>query len=61
MNIEEKIAVRIEQLIMRGEIDPSKVEDIEEKVGIKLNLSDKQLAIATIVYKNRQQYRKKTE
>ena len=61
MSVEEKIAAKIKQLIMQGWIDPSKVEDIEEKVGVKLNLSDKQLAIATLVYENRQQYRKKTE
>lgn len=57
MSVEEKIEAKIKQLIMQGWIDPSKVEDIEEKVGVKLNLSDKQLAIAMAVYKNRQEYR----
>ena len=61
MSIDEKIAAKIKQLFILGMIDPSKIEDIEGKVGVKLNLSDKQLAIATLVYENRQQYRKKTE
>mgnify|MGYP006896748586 CR=1 FL=1 len=61
MDIEEKIAAKIKQLLILGEIDPSKIEDIEEKVGVKLNLSDEQLAMMTKVYENRQQYRRKIE
>jgi len=61
MSIDEKIAAKIKQLLILGKIDPSKIEEIEEKVGVKLNLSDEQLAMATLVYENRQQYRKKIE
>ncbi|WP_028907459.1 hypothetical protein [Xylanibacter ruminicola] len=57
MDIEEKIAAKIEQLLILGEIDPSTIEDIEEKVGIKLNLSNEQLTMAMAVFKNRQDYR----
>ena len=57
MSIDEKIAAKIKQLLILGKIDPSKIEEIEEKVGVKLNLSDEQLAMAMLVYKNRQKYR----
>lgn len=59
VSIDEKIAAKIKQLIMMGWLDPSKIEDYEKKVGIKLNLSDKELAIAMSIYENRKMFRKK--
>ena len=59
MSIDEKIAAKIKQLIMMGWLDPSKIEDYEKKVGIKLNLSDRELAIAMSIYENRKMFRKK--
>ena len=59
MSIDEKIAAKIKQLIMMGWLDPSKIEDYEDKVGIKLNLSDRELAIAMSIYENRKMFRKK--
>lgn len=58
-SIDEKIAAKIKQLLILGEIDPSIIESIEDKVGVKLNLSDEQLAMAMAVYKNRQDCRNK--
>ena len=57
MTLSEKLAARIAQSIIRGEIDPSMVKDIEKKVGVSLNLSEEQLAWATLVYANRQEYK----
>lgn len=54
----EMLAARIAQDIIRGEIDPSKVKDIEKKVGIKLNLTEEQLTWAGLVYANRQEFTK---
>lgn len=59
MSIDEKIAAKIKQLIMMGWLDPSKIEDYEDKVGIKLNLSDRELAIAMSIYENRKMFRNK--
>ena len=56
MTLSEKLAARIAQSIIRGEIDPSMVKDIEKKVGVSLNLSEEQLAWATLVYANRQEF-----
>jgi hypothetical protein len=56
MSLDDKIAAKVEQLIIRGEIDPSKVKEIEKRVGVKLKLSTEQLAIAALVYTNRQEY-----
>jgi hypothetical protein len=58
MSLDDKIAAKIEQLIIRGEIDPSQVKDIEKRVGVILKLSAEQLAIAALVYTNRQEYKK---
>ena len=55
MTTSDKLAARIAQGIIRGEIDPSKVKGIEKKVGVKLDLSAEQLAWATLVYANRQE------
>lgn len=55
MSMSDKIATTIAQLIIRGEIDPSKAMDLEKKLGVKFNLSDEQLAWATLTYENRQQ------
>ena len=54
----EMLAARIAQDIIRGEIDPSKVKDIEKKVGIKLNPTEEQLTWAGLVYANRQEFTK---
>jgi len=53
MTTSDKLAAKIAQLIIRGEIDPSKVKHIEKKVGVKLNLSAEQLAWSALVYANR--------
>ena len=54
----DKLAERIAKSIIRGEIDPSRVKDIEKKVGIKLNLSEEELTWAGLVYANRQEFTK---
>ena len=56
MTTSEKLATKIAQSIIRGEIDPSKVSSIEKKVGIKLYLTEEQLAWAELVYANRQEF-----
>ncbi len=56
MTTSEKLATKIAQSIIRGEIDPSKVNSIEKKVGIKLYLTEEQLAWAELVYANRQEF-----
>ena len=53
------IASKIAQLILRGEVDPAKVNSIEKKTGLKLNLSAEQLAWAALVYQNRQEFNNK--
>ena len=55
MNISNKLAAKIAQSIIRGEVDPAKVNDIEKKVGVKLNLSEEQLAWSALVFANRQE------
>jgi len=47
------LATKICQSILRGEIDPMKVNSIEKKLGITLALSQEQVAWATLVYANR--------
>ena len=56
MTTSDKLAAKIAQLIFRGEIDPSKINSIEKKVGVKLNLTAEQLAWAALVYQNRQKF-----
>jgi hypothetical protein len=56
MTTSEKLATRITQNILRGEIDPSKVSSIEKKAGVKLNLTEEQLAWAMLIYANRQEF-----
>ena len=56
MTTSDKLAAKIAQLIFRGEIDPSKINSIEKKVGVKLDLSADQLLWAALVYQNRQEY-----
>ena len=56
MTTSDKLAAKIAQLIIRGAIDPSKVKDIEKKVGVSLNLTAEQLAWAALVYANRQEF-----
>lgn len=53
------IASKITQLILRGEVDPAKVKEVEKKTGVKLNLSAEQLAWAALVYQNRQEFNNK--
>jgi len=43
MTTSDKLAAKIAQLIIRGEINPAKVSSIEKKAGVKLNLSAEQL------------------
>ena len=57
MTTSDKLAAKIAQLIIRGEIDPAKVKHIEMKVGVKLNLTAEQLAWATLVFQNRQEFK----
>ncbi len=52
-----KLTSKIIKLILRGEIDPLKVKDIEKMAGVKLNLSAEQLAWGALVYANRQEFR----
>ena len=59
MTTSEKLATKIAQSIIRGEIDPSKVNSIEKKVGIKLSLTEEQLAWAMLIYANRQEFANK--
>ena len=59
MTTSEKLATRIAQSIIRGEIDPSKVSGIEKKVGIKLYLTEEQLEWAMLVYQNRREFANK--
>ena len=59
MTTSDKLAAKIAQLIIRGEIDPEKVKEIEKKVGVRLNLSADQLEWATLVYQNRQEIKNK--
>ena len=59
MTTSDKLAAKIAQLIIRGEIDPAKVKHIEKKVGVKLDLTAEQLAWATLVYQNRQEFKNK--
>ena len=59
MTTSDKLAAKISQLIIRGEIDPSKVNSIEKKVGVKLDLSAGQLVWAGLVYQNRQEFKNK--
>jgi len=50
-----KLASKIALSILRGDIDPMKVSSIEKKLGIKLNLSEEQLAWSALVFANRQE------
>ena len=59
MTTSDKLAAKIAQCIILGEIDPSKVKDIEKKVGVSLNLTAEQLAWATLVFANRQEFKNK--
>ena len=59
MTTSDKLAAKIAQLIIRGEIDPAKVKKVEKKTGVKLNLSADQLVWATLVYQNRQEIKNK--
>ena len=56
MTTSDKLAAKIAQLIIRGEIDPAKVKKVEKKTGVKLNLSADQLVWAALVYQNRLEF-----
>ena len=59
MTTSDKLKAKISQLIIRGEIDPSKVKEVVKKVGMKLDLTAEQLLWATLVYANRQEIKNK--
>ena len=48
-----KLASKIAQSILRGDIDPGKVNSIEKELGITLALSQEQVAWLALVYANR--------
>lgn len=59
MTTSDKLEAKIAQLIIRGEIDPEKVKEVEKKVGVKLDLSADQLVWAALVYQNRREIKNK--
>ncbi len=59
MTTSDKLAAKIAQLIIRGEIDPEKIKEVEKKVGVKLDLSAEQLVWASLVYQNRREIKNK--
>lgn len=59
MTISDKLTSKIAQSILKGEIDPMKVNSIEKRLGITLALSQEQVAWAILVYANRQEFNKK--
>ncbi len=59
MTTSDKLADKIVQPIIRGEIDLSKINSIEKKVGVKLDISADQLLWAALVYANRQELNNK--
>ena len=59
MTTSDKLAAKISQFILQGEVDPAKVKEVEKKTGVKLDLSAEQLAWAALVYQNRQEFKSK--
>ena len=53
-NISSTLASRIASQLRRGELNPHRIGEIEKKVGVSLNLSEKDLAWAVAVWENRQ-------
>lgn len=56
-NIAKSLASRIASQLRRGELNPHRIGEIEKKIGVSLNLSEKDLAWAVAVWENRQMYR----
>lgn len=56
-NITKALASRITLQLRRGELNPHRIGEIEKKIGVSLNLSEKDLAWAVAVWENRQTYR----
>ena len=55
-NIAKSLASRITLQLRRGELNPHRIGEIEKKIGISLNLTEKDLAWAVAVWENRQMY-----
>ena len=53
-NITKALASRITLQLRRGELNPLRIGEIEKKIGVSLNLSEKDLAWAIAVWENRQ-------
>lgn len=53
-NIAKSLASRITLQLRRGELNPHRIGEIEKKIGISLNLTEKDLAWAIAVWENRQ-------
>ena len=53
-NISSTLASRIASQLRRGELNPHRIGEIEKKIGVSLNLSEKDLAWAVAVWENRQ-------
>ena len=56
-NIAKSLASRIASQLRRGELNPHRIGEIEKKIGVSLNLTEKDLAWAVAVWENRQMYR----
>lgn len=55
-NIAKSLALRIASMLRRGELNPHRIGEYEKKIGFSLNLTEKDIAIAVAVWKNRQMY-----
>lgn len=47
---------RITSLLRRGELNPTRIGEIEAKIGFSLNLSAEDVALAMAVWENRRTY-----
>jgi len=56
-NIAKSLASRIASQLRRGELNPHRIGEIEKKIGVSLNLTEKDLAWVVAVWENRQLYR----
>ena len=57
-NMANVLASRIASMLRRGELNPHRIGEYEKKIGFSLHLSEKDMAIAIVVWENRQMYRK---
>ena len=55
-NISNILVSRITSQLRRGKLNPHRIAEIEKKIGLSLNLSEKDLAWAIAVWENRQKY-----